>query len=237
MTSARQQAANRQNAQRSTGPRTTAGKARVAQNAVTHGLLSEELLLPDEDPKALQTLSQNIRAACNPRGAQEEFLVELMIRAAWRLGRLSRIEAGVFAWKRVNLLAARAYREAETHDRDAMNAFEELDGQRSTGDVVEHQAAITEATRLTTLRDQSAAATLGLTFIRGSSGVDPLGKLQRYEASAERSYYRALHELQRLQHPRLGAPVPPPLAIDIEVNDGTQGAAMPTAAIHPIIPG
>ena len=40
-------AANRKNAQRSTGPRTARGKARVAQNAIIHGLLSEKALLPD----------------------------------------------------------------------------------------------------------------------------------------------------------------------------------------------
>jgi len=56
-----------------------------------------------------------------------------------------------------------------------------------------------------------ATATIGLTFIRGSSGVDAFSKLSRYETAIERSYYRAFHELQRLQHQRLGGHVPPPL--------------------------
>ena len=38
MTSARRLAANRRNARMSTGPRTAAGKARVARNAYRHGL-------------------------------------------------------------------------------------------------------------------------------------------------------------------------------------------------------
>src|SRR5215831_16410165 len=38
VTTERQRAANRRNARSSTGPRTAAGKARVAQNAVRHGL-------------------------------------------------------------------------------------------------------------------------------------------------------------------------------------------------------
>jgi hypothetical protein len=40
MTSTRQLEANRANARRSTGPKTASGKARVAHNAITHGLLA-----------------------------------------------------------------------------------------------------------------------------------------------------------------------------------------------------
>jgi hypothetical protein len=44
----RKLAANRTNAQRSTGPRTTAGKARAAQNAARHGLNRPWLQGPEE---------------------------------------------------------------------------------------------------------------------------------------------------------------------------------------------
>ena len=37
----------------------------------------------------------------------------------------------------------------------------------------------------------------------------------RYELTLERSLFRALHELRRLQAERCGMPVPPPIAIDI----------------------
>jgi hypothetical protein len=75
MTSARKIEANRQNALRSTGPTTAAGRARVAQNALTHGLLAQDTLLPDEDPEGLQMLAETLRAERNPEGAQEHFLV------------------------------------------------------------------------------------------------------------------------------------------------------------------
>jgi len=45
MTSERQVEANRQNAKKSTGPRTPAGKAVVALNGMKHGLLSRESLV------------------------------------------------------------------------------------------------------------------------------------------------------------------------------------------------
>ena len=52
---------------------------------------------------------------------------------------------------------------------------------------------------------------------RGSDGAG-LQVLSRYEAALERSFYRALHELQRIQGMRLGCHVLAPLAIDIS-ND------------------
>ena len=56
MTTDRQQRANRANAKSSTGPRTTAGKARAAQNALRHGLnvpiWSDPALLPVAEASA-----------------------------------------------------------------------------------------------------------------------------------------------------------------------------------------
>ena len=40
--------ANRENAKKSTGPRTAEGKARVSLNALKHGLLARDTVLPTE---------------------------------------------------------------------------------------------------------------------------------------------------------------------------------------------
>jgi hypothetical protein len=45
--------ANQENAQKSTGPRTVAGKLAVSQNAVKHGLRSRALPFRDEEEKTL----------------------------------------------------------------------------------------------------------------------------------------------------------------------------------------
>jgi hypothetical protein len=165
MTSTRQLASNRANARRSTGPKTASGKARVAHNPVTHGLLAHNTLLPDEDPQELQALADTLRAEHNPQGAQEH--LDMMIRAVWRLGRLGRVEAGVYARKHAGILAERASCAARSYERDAVSGFGEQDPQPTTADAEKHRAALTQAAQMTTLRE-SPAATLGLTFIRGS---------------------------------------------------------------------
>ena len=194
----------------------------MAQNAVTHGLLSQDTLLPDEDPQGFQVLAETVRAEWNPDGAHEHLLVDLMIRATWRLGRVARMEAGVWTWKRLGILAERAGRAARSYERGAVDAFSEKYEQPTITDAEKYHAARTETERLKALREDSPAATLGLTVIRASSRVDALSKLQRYEAAIERSFFRALHELQRHQHARLGGHVPPPLAIDVIVDDGAE---------------
>src|ERR1700738_4004383 len=64
--SERKRAANRRNARSSTGPRTAAGKARVAQNALRHGL---NVAVAD-DPLLTEEVERIARAICDgaPRG-------------------------------------------------------------------------------------------------------------------------------------------------------------------------
>ena len=50
MTTNAQMKANRKNAKKSTGPRTEEGKSRSAKNALKHGLLARDIVLPGEDP-------------------------------------------------------------------------------------------------------------------------------------------------------------------------------------------
>jgi hypothetical protein len=63
------------------------------------------------------------------------------------------------------------------------------------------------------------ATMLGLSFIRDANGANAFSKLSRYETAIERSLYRALHELQRLQaaHHTEGH-VQPPIALDVDVS-------------------
>jgi hypothetical protein len=85
MTSERQKAANRANALHSAGPRTQNGKGLVRFNAFRHGLLAQDVVLPGEDGDAFEDLLNQVRANLSPVGPIEEFLVNRVVNAMWRL--------------------------------------------------------------------------------------------------------------------------------------------------------
>ena len=75
MATQRQIEANRRNAQRSTGPTTPEGKARSAQNSLTHGLTAASVVISIEDRGDYEELRARLIAEHKPVGTQELFLV------------------------------------------------------------------------------------------------------------------------------------------------------------------
>ena len=98
---AKQLAANRRNAQRSTGPRTLEGKAKSRWNALQHGLLAKAVIPPSLEPYESRADFDSLLAALRedlaPASALEELLVERIATCYWRLARLLRAEAGAVA--------------------------------------------------------------------------------------------------------------------------------------------
>lgn len=84
--------ANRLNAQKSTGPKSAAGKQVVARNAITHGFYCQHLILPGEDEAALQELRRALYARLQPQDELEELYAERAVMAAWRLRRFIAFE-------------------------------------------------------------------------------------------------------------------------------------------------
>jgi hypothetical protein len=83
-------------------------------------------------------------------------------------------------------------------------------------DEQKRQEALSKAQEMTVKQD-AETATLGRTFIRDANAANAFSKLS--QATIERSLYKALHELQRLQAARRAdGNVPPPLAIDVDVS-------------------
>ena len=86
-------AANRANAQHSTGPLTEPGKARVAGNARTHGLCGKDVLLPGESKEEFFQLQQDYLVQIKPlQTGPERTLFDELVIAAWKLRRAQRLE-------------------------------------------------------------------------------------------------------------------------------------------------
>ena len=84
--------ANRENAKKSTGPRTEEGKARVSLNALKHGLLARDAVLPSEDPAEFDRQLRELENDLRPENSLEFELVRQIADAQWRMRRLVRIE-------------------------------------------------------------------------------------------------------------------------------------------------
>ena len=89
--------ANRNNAKKSTGPRTEEGKARAAKNSLKHGLLARDTVLPGEDPAEFDSQLSALEADIQPANSLEFELVRQIADAQWRMRRLTRLETGFLA--------------------------------------------------------------------------------------------------------------------------------------------
>lgn len=94
-------AANRRNAQVSTGPKTEEGKNRSRRNSLKHGILTSALLITQgvsaEDPAEFDELLSSLGRDLEPVGALEQILVEKIAKCCWRERRAHRCEAGLIS--------------------------------------------------------------------------------------------------------------------------------------------
>ncbi len=88
--------ANRENARKSTGPRTAEGKARSSQNATRHGLASQRLIVRDDEQDEFFNFHKQLRNRVKPVGAMEEEVFRQVLRSSWNLRRIERLEDELF---------------------------------------------------------------------------------------------------------------------------------------------
>jgi hypothetical protein len=96
MATDRQIAANRLNAQASTGPSTENGKRRSRRNALRHGLTAESVVTAFEDEASYKKFEKIVIADYAPESAIERGLVVRLASLLWRLRRAVAIESGLF---------------------------------------------------------------------------------------------------------------------------------------------
>jgi hypothetical protein len=118
MTSARKRAANAKNARRSTGPRTAAGKARSARNALAHGLrvtvLASVRLAPE-----VETLTRKI--AGEGGSAARHALAARIAEAQVDLDRIRRLREDLLTGILAGAPALRQLERIDRYERRALS--------------------------------------------------------------------------------------------------------------------
>jgi len=92
LAAAQRAATNRENASKSTGPRTPEGKAASSKNRLAHGLCSSSLILHGETQADFDELRQQIHTTFAPATPEETLLADQLVEATWRLNRARRVE-------------------------------------------------------------------------------------------------------------------------------------------------
>ena len=105
MTSERQRAANRRNAQLSTGPRTPEGRAISSRNSEQHGVLSQRVTTDVEENEIYERMLNSFMAEYGPRSETEILLVERLANLFWRERRLIQTERSQLSMQQDDVFA------------------------------------------------------------------------------------------------------------------------------------
>jgi hypothetical protein len=173
MTTQAQIVANRINAQKSTGPRTAEGKAVVAQNAVTHGLLAREAVIRGEDPGEFEFYRDRMLGELAPVGVVESGLAERAVGLSWRLRRAERVQNEVFD---------------TLYSDQTDNPLAKLT-----------QSMLPKHLARPQVSQDGRDLTLGRVVVKDFANSRVLDRLLMYERRIEHSLFRTMRELQRLR--------------------------------------
>ena len=208
VTTQKQIEANRRNAQSSTGPKTAAGKAASAANALSHGLTAAgDVLLQDESVDAFEELQRDMLADLAPQGALQGMLARRIVQLLWRLDRAARLEAELFlhgelAAKRDKLRAPgpnnarprRARARVRGQGRQVPGGSHQVPGREGPGRFEERRREILAVDMEILLGAPSA-----MVLAEREASAKAFDRLMRYEAMLQRSLNRTLAEFRSLK--------------------------------------
>ena len=135
MASAAQTAANRLNSQKSTGPRTEAGKSVSRMNALQTGIHAESHCIRGEDPAALAQLAAEYHAEFRPVTPLQRDLVDTLVDNQWKIRRLRALETELWrpqvkfnsaAYEDLELRLDRLQRRLHSYERSSARALQQL---------------------------------------------------------------------------------------------------------------
>ena len=173
MATDRQYQANRLNALRSTGPRTSEGRAISSRNAITHGLTAGAIIIKGEDADLFEEMRQGLWDELAPKGEIESMLVERLAGLLWRLRRVPALEAALFVWMERSLAA------------------------QDEQDNPMYQLGFEPSNASPPARGDDQRQDLGRVLEAMLSNQDLLGKLNRYEAQLMNQFERTMAEIER----------------------------------------
>jgi len=189
-------AANRENAKRSTGPRSQAGKERSSRNAVKHGFRSSSFAVVRlEDLDEVEKFKADAVACYKPVNAQELVAVERIAMSQQLIFRGARLDAGMFT-SALNDVLDRTNNPLIPMDPDMVG----------DGDI--------EITR-----QQNRNYCIAEGFRRIAKESNAIGLMLRYRAQAEREYRRAVEDFDRLKALRHEMPNEPNVGLEQEPED------------------
>jgi len=166
--------ANRRNAQKSTGPRTTQGMATASQNSVKHGLTARQDVISSESQADFDIYREQLLAELAPVSPMESMLAERVVTLSWRLKRTGRIQN-----QTIDALNARNTSSPLTRLTQSLlfNYQQKSQQEPSTPD---------------------AQLALGRMAVKDFANARVLDRLLMYERRIEYMLYKTLLELQRL---------------------------------------
>jgi hypothetical protein len=166
--------ANRLNALKSTGPRTTQGKTAVSQNAVKHGLRAEQDVIKSESEADFDLYRQQLLDELSPVSPMESMLAERIVTLSWRLKR-----AGRFQNQAIDVLN---FNQAnDPLKKLTRSLFRNIAGESPGND-----------------NGSNGELALGRLVVKDFGNERVLDRLLMYERRLEHSLYRTILELQRL---------------------------------------
>jgi hypothetical protein len=129
---------------KSTGPRTPAGKLASSGNSLKHGLAAPRLIIPGEDPAAFETLLAALLGEHLPATPTEELLVHEIAQSWWLMQRALRFQNDCFTAEGVDQKRLALFlRYQTTHERafhKALSTLIRLKKDRARGFVSQYAA-------------------------------------------------------------------------------------------------
>jgi hypothetical protein len=197
MSSLRQIAANRHNADKSTGPVTPEGKERSRGNALRHGLTAETVIATLEDAEDYQAFELAVTADYDAQSAVERELVLRLASILWRLRRATGIESALFETVIAELPSAEIGLPDQTSSQAALALVGpgpvQQNQLRANGEL--EQNARAEREHSSNSKSAKASAFLRLAALP----TFPLDRLSRYEHTLWRQAKQIIFALQSMR--------------------------------------